>query len=215
MTDSGKPPAPIEEVLSRLAKVFGDAHTALNHKNSLELLVATILSAQCTDKRVNEVTPVLFSKYRSAKDFAEASPSELELIVRPTGFFRQKTKSLIGLGQRLESGFGGEVPPRMDDLVTLPGVGRKTANIVLGEAYGINDGVAVDTHVKRVSFRLGLTTHKDPLTIEQDLMGLAPRERWTQLSHFLIFHGRKVCIARKPKCGECVLNDICPSAFTW
>lgn len=203
----------VDEVLTRLSKTFPEPHTALHHATPLELIVAVILSAQCTDERVNQVTPTLFERYKSAAGYAQADPSELEELIKPTGFFRNKTKSLIGMGKMVEEEFGGEVPPRMEDLVRLPGVGRKTANIILGESFGINEGIAVDTHVKRVSARLGLTKHKEPEKIEVDLMKIVPQEKWTIFSHLLIFHGRQICVARKPRCAECVLNDICPSAF--
>jgi endonuclease-3 len=175
-------------------------------------VIATILSAQCTDRRVNMVTPLLFRTFPTAASLADAPPEELEEIIRSTGFFRNKTKSLIGLGKALVERYDGEVPDSMDALVKLPGVGRKTANVILGNAFGKNEGVVVDTHVARVSLRLGLTREKDPVKIEQDLMPLFPREDWALLSHLLIFHGRRVCEARRPKCEICVLNDICPSS---
>lgn len=200
------------EVLSRLKREYPDARTELDYETPLQLLVATILSAQCTDKRVNMVTPLLFRTFPTAASFADAPREELEEIIKSTGFFRNKTKSLLGLGKALVDRHQGEVPDSMDTLVKLPGVGRKTANVVLGNAFRKNEGIVVDTHVARVSNRLGLTREKDPVKIEQDLMPLFPREDWALLSHLLIFHGRRVCEARKPKCEICVLNDICPSS---
>ena len=200
------------EVYDRLAKEYPDAHCELDHRNALELLCATILSAQCTDKRVNMVTPTLFARYPTASALAEAQPEELEDIIRSTGFFRNKTKSLLGMSAAVVERHGGEVPDTMDALVRLPGVGRKTANVVLGNAFGKAEGIVVDTHVTRLSERLGFTKEVDAVKIEEALMPLFPRERWTMLSHLLIFHGRRICEARTPKCGACVLNDICPSA---
>ena len=205
--------APISEVLPRLKREYPDAHTELDWTNPLELLVATMLSAQTTDVRVNQVTKALFRKYRSAADYAEADPGELEEDIRPTGFYRNKARALQGMARALLEEHGGEVPRTMAELVALPGVGRKTANVVLGNAFGVDEGIVVDTHVRRVSHRLGLTTNEDPEKIEQDLMAVVPREDWTIFSHLLIFHGRRVCKARKPECPRCVLNDICPSAF--
>jgi len=199
-------------VLERLLREYPDAHCALDFTNAFELLCATILSAQCTDKRVNMVTPSLFARYPDAASLAAAKPEELEEIIRSTGFFRSKAKSLIGMATGLVERFGGEVPPDMEALTSLPGVGRKTANVILGNAFGRNDGIVVDTHVTRVSGRLGLTSETDAVKIEQALMPLFPQERWTILSHLLIEHGRRVCEARKPRCGECVLSDVCPSA---
>ena len=200
------------EVYERLAKEYPDAHCELDHRNALELLCATILSAQCTDKRVNMVTPTLFARYPSATALAEAKPEELEEIIRSTGFFRNKTKSLLGMSAAVVERHRGEVPDTMDELVRLPGVGRKTANVVLGNAFGKAEGIVVDTHVTRLSERLGFTKEVDAVKIEEALMPLFPRERWTMLSHLLIFHGRRICEARTPNCGACVLNDICPSA---
>jgi endonuclease III len=200
------------EILTRLRAAYPDARCALEHRNAFELLCATILSAQCTDARVNIVTPVLFDRYPTPEALARARPSDLEEIIKSTGFFRNKARSLIGMAQAIVADHGGEVPRTMEELLTLPGVGRKTANVILGNAYGINEGVTVDTHVTRLSGRLGLTRHEDPVKIEQDLMSLFPREHWALLSHLLIFHGRRVCIARLPRCGECVLADLCPSA---
>lgn len=192
-------------------KVYPDAHTELNFKNPLELLIATILSAQCTDKRVNMVTPFLFKKYRSAKDYAAAPPAELENAIKSTGFFRNKTKSIRAATSTIASKFGGRVPDSMEKLRELPGVGRKTANVVLGNAFGINEGIVVDTHVIRLSGRLGLTKHKDPEKIEQDLMKLVPKEYWAIWSHWLIWHGRRRCYARKPDCANCEVFRLCAS----
>jgi endonuclease-3 len=193
------------------SKVYPDAHTELNFKNPLELLIATILSAQCTDKRVNMVTPFLFKKYRSAKDYAAAPQAELENAIKSTGFFRNKTKSIRGATSTIANKFGGKVPDSMEKLRELPGVGRKTANVVLGNAFGINEGIVVDTHVIRLSERLGLTKHKDPEKIERDLMKLVPKEHWTVWSHWLIWHGRRRCYARKPDCANCEVFRLCPS----
>jgi len=205
--------APVEETIARLKSAYPDARTALDWKNPLELLVATILSAQTTDVRVNAVTPNLFARYPTAADYAGADPTELEEDIRPTGFFRNKAKSLRGMARALVEDHGGEVPRTMDDLVALPGVGRKTANVVLGNAFSIDEGVVVDTHVRRLSNRLGFTTRKDPEKIERDLMETVPKGDWTVFSHLLILHGRSVCKARKPACGDCGVNDLCPSAF--
>ncbi len=193
-----------------LAALYPDAHCELNFSTPLELLVATILSAQCTDRRVNLVTPVLFSRYRAATDYAAADRDEVEKIIQSTGFFRAKTTSIIGLGQALCERFGGEVPERLRDLVSLPGVGRKTANVVLGNAFGI-PGITVDTHFARLSRRFGWTAESDPDKIEQDVGSLFPRSEWTMLSHRLIWHGRRVCQARRPACGACALAGLCPS----
>jgi endonuclease III len=205
--------APVEETIARLKSAYPDARTALDWSNPLELLVATILSAQTTDVRVNSVTPDLFAKYPTAHDLAEADPTELEETIRPTGFFRNKAKSLQGMARALVEDHGGEVPPTMEDLVALPGVGRKTANVVLGNAFSVDEGVVVDTHVRRLSNRLGFTSQSDPEKIERDLIRTVPKEDWTVFSHLLILHGRSVCKARKPACGDCVVNDLCPSAF--
>ena len=205
--------APVGETIARLKSAYPDARTALDWSNPLELLVATILSAQTTDVRVNAVTPDLFSKYPAAADYAGADPAELEEDIRPTGFFRNKAKSLQGMAHALVEDHGGEVPRTMEELVALPGVGRKTANVVLGNAFAIDEGVVVDTHVRRLSNRLGFTAHNDPEKIERDLMQTVPKEDWTVFSHLLILHGRSVCKARKPACGDCVVNDLCPSAF--
>ena len=205
--------APVEETIARLKSAYPEARTALYWSNPLELLVATILSAQTTDVRVNAVTPNLFAKYPTAADYAGADPTELEEDIRPTGFFRNKAKSLRGMARALADDHGGEVPRTMDELVALPGVGRKTANVVLGNAFGIDEGVVVDTHVRRLSNRLGFTTQNDPEKIERDLMQTVPNRDWTLFSHLLILHGRSVCKARKPACVDCVVNDLCPSAF--
>ena len=199
-------------ILRRLRREYPDARCALDHGDAYQLLVATILSAQCTDARVNMVTPAFFARYPSPEVLARADRGEVEEAIRSTGFFRNKARSLIGMAQGLVADHRGEVPRTMEELRVLPGVGRKTANVVLGNAYGINEGVAVDTHVTRLSRLLGLTRHADPVKIEQDLMRLFPQADWALLSHLLIFHGREVCIARRPRCLDCVLADLCPSA---
>jgi endonuclease III len=199
-------------LLDRLLASYPTAHCALDFTNAFELLCATILSAQCTDKRVNLVTPALFARYPDAAALAAADPEELEGIIRSTGFFRSKAKSLIGMATGLVQRHGGEVPADMEALTALPGVGRKTANVILGNAFGRNDGIVVDTHVTRLSNRLALTRESDAVKIEQALVPLFPRERWTMLSHLLIEHGRQVCDAKRPRCGQCVLSDVCPSA---
>jgi endonuclease-3 len=204
--------APISEVITRLKKEYPDARTELNWENPLELLVATMLSAQTTDVRVNMVTETLFESYRTAADYAGADPAQLEEDIRPTGFYRNKARSLQGMARALLERHGGEVPRTMAGLVALPGVGRKTANVVLGNAFGVDEGVVVDTHVRRVSGRLGLTEERDPEKIERDLLRVVPEGERTLFSHLLIFHGRRVCKARKPDCPGCVLNDVCPSA---
>ncbi len=200
------------DVLKRLKQEYPDAHCALEHRSALQLLVATILSAQCTDKRVNKVTPALFRKYPKAADYAEAPLPELEEMIRSTGFFRNKSKSLKGLGQALVEEHRGRVPRTLGELIKLPGVGRKTANVVLGNAFGIDEGVVVDTHVGRLSRRLALTEAKDAVKVERDLMELVPQTDWTLWAHLLIFHGRQVCHARRPDCAQCILVDLCPSA---
>jgi endonuclease III len=205
--------APAPKTISRLKAAYPDARTELNWTNPLELLVATMLSAQTTDVRVNTVTPNLFAKYPTAAAYARADPAELEGVIRPTGFFRNKAKSLRGMARALVDDHGGEVPRTMPDLVALPGVGRKTANVVLGNAFSIDEGIVVDTHVRRLSNRLGFTTHEDPEKIEGDLTQVVPREDWTIFSHLLILHGRNICRSRKPDCENCILNDLCPSAF--
>jgi endonuclease III len=201
----------VKELIQVWPKVYPNAHTELNFKNPLELLIATILSAQCTDKRVNMVTPFLFKKYRSAKDYAAAPQAELETAIKSTGFFRNKTKSIRAATSTIAGKFGGKVPDSMEKLRELPGVGRKTANVVLGNAFGINEGIVVDTHVIRLSQRLGLTKQKDPEKIERDLMKLVPKEYWTVWSHWLIWHGRRRCYARKPDCANCEVFRLCPS----
>src|SRR5881409_566093 len=193
-------PERVQQILGRLADMYPAAKCALHHSNAWELLVATILSAQCTDVRVNLVTPGLFKKYPTPQHFAALKPEELEPEIRSTGFFRNKSKSVVGAAQKIVSDFGGEVPPEMDQLLTLPGVARKTANVVLGTWFGKNEGLVVDTHVQRVSRRLELTRNEDPKKIEQDLMQVIPREKWTLFSHQIIWHGRKLCTARAPKC---------------
>jgi endonuclease-3 len=185
----------------------------LDHANAYQLIAATILSAQCTDRRVNMVTPALFKKYPTPKALANAKPEALEAIIKTTGFFRAKAKNLIGMATGVTERFGGQIPKTMDELVTLPGVGRKTANVVLGNAFDINEGMVVDTHIGRLARRLGFTRETDPVKVEQVLMKLFPREDWTLLAHLLIFHGRRVCEARRPKCEACVLNDLCPSSL--
>jgi endonuclease-3 len=199
-------------ILERLKKEYPDAHCELDFETPLQLLIATILSAQCTDKRVNMVTPELFRTYPDAESLSRAKPEELEELIKSTGFFRNKTKSLLGMSAAVAERHDGKVPSTMDELTRLPGVGRKTANVVLGNAFDINVGVVVDTHVGRLAVRLGLTNETDPVKVEQALMLLFPQEDWTLISHLLIFHGRRVCIARTPRCESCVLADICPSA---
>lgn len=201
-----------ELIFRRLARTYPDATCALDYRNAFELLCATILSAQCTDVRVNLVTPTLFARYPTPQALAAASPGEVQEIIKSTGFFRNKTKSLLGMSTAVDERHGGKVPDSMDELVTLPGVGRKTANVILGNAFDKNEGVVVDTHVGRVSKRLGLTKQTDPVKVEQDLMKLFPNDRWTMLSHLLIEHGRRICEARRPKCEACFLCDICPSS---
>ncbi|TWT44774.1 Ultraviolet N-glycosylase/AP lyase [Phycisphaerae bacterium RAS1] len=204
-------------ILAKLTTLYPDATCALDHAGPYELLVAVILSAQCTDERVNKVTPQLFRRYPTVDALAAADPAELEAIIKSTGFFRNKTRSLLGMAQRVCSSFGGQIPPNMEDLLSLPGVARKTANCILGTAYGLNAGIVVDTHVGRLALRLKLLTSarddKDAVKIERDLMPLFPNESWTFLSHALIQHGRAVCIARSPSCDRCVLASECPSAF--
>jgi endonuclease-3 len=199
----------IGEILRRLDKMYPQATCALLHENPWQLLVATILSAQCTDKRVNEVTPGLFRKYPKPADFAAVRPEVLAEDIRSTGFFNNKAKSIVGAAQRVMGEFGGKVPRTMEEMLTIPGAARKTANVVLGTAYGIASGVVVDTHVQRISARLDLTKNTDPVKIEQDLVKIIPRERWILFSHQLILHGRALCVARNPKCSECDLNPIC------
>ena len=200
------------KIIARLKKEYPDATCALTHRSALELVVATILSAQCTDARVNMVTPHLFATYRIAADYAAADPRVLEKEIQSTGFFRNKTKSIIGMAQALVERHGGEVPQTMEELTALPGVGRKTANVILGTWFRKNEGVVVDTHVQRLTGLLRLSRQTDPVKIEQDLMAIVPREDWTWFSHTLIHHGRAVCIARRPACAACVLNRLCPSS---
>ena len=200
------------EIYKRLREHYPNAHCALDFTSPFQLLVATILSAQCTDKRVNMVTPALFNRYPSPAAMSEAKPEDLEEMIKSTGFFRNKTKSLLAMSRAVAEEHNGRVPDTMEQLVRLPGVGRKTANVVLGNAFDKNEGVVVDTHVGRVSARLGLTKQTDPVKVEQDLVKLFPREQWTMLAHLLIEHGRQICDARRPKCEICFLNDICPSS---
>ena len=204
-------PSRVTAILAKLDQAYPSATCELNHSNAFQLVIATILSAQCTDVRVNQVTPGLFKKYPTPEAFAHANPAELEQEIRPTGFFRNKTKSIIGASRALVNEFGGQVPRTMEEMLTLPGVARKTANVVLGTAYGIASGVVVDTHVQRLSQRLNLTRNDDPKRIEQDLMKIIPKEKWIEFSHQLIWHGRRVCAARKPKCVECNLEPLCKS----
>ncbi|MBU4266429.1 MAG: endonuclease III [Candidatus Altiarchaeota archaeon] len=201
----------VEEILERLKRKY-KPRTALRYKNPLDILIATILSAQCTDKRVNLVTKEIFKKYKTAEDYANADPEEFQQDIRSTGFYRNKAKNIINCCKILVERFDSEVPKTMEELITLPGVARKTANIVLQAGYGIVDGIAVDTHVTRISQLLSLTNNKDPVKIERDLMQLTPKKDWMNLSHLLIMHGRQTCIARRPRCGECMLNGLCPSA---
>jgi endonuclease III len=207
-----RPSAPVGEVIERLKEAYPDARTELSWKDPLQLLVATILSAQSTDVRVNLVTRGLFEKYRTAEDYAEADLEVLEKEIRSVGFFRNKARSIQGMTRALVEKHEGEVPRTMEQLVLLPGVGRKTANVVLGNAFSVNEGVVVDTHVRRLSCRLGLTGHHDPEKIERDLLSIVPEQERALFSHLLIFHGRRVCKSRKPDCPDCVLNHICPSA---
>jgi len=200
------------KVLKLLKQAYPDASCALVHESPYQLLVATILSAQCTDARVNMVTPALFAKYPTPAALARAKQADVEKLIQSTGFFRNKAKNLIAMAQAVVAEHDGEIPRTMEALHALPGVGRKTANVVLGNAFGMNEGITVDTHVTRLSRLLGLTRHEDPVKIEQDLMALVPREDWTLVSHLLITHGRTICIANRPRCGECVLAAHCPSA---
>ena len=204
--------ARLKKILGALQKTYPDAHCELNYSNPLELLIATILSAQCTDKRVNLVTAELFKKYRTAADYANARPAELEQAIKTTGFFRNKTRNIQACCRILVERHGGQVPETMEDLTRLGGVGRKTANVVLGNAFDINEGVVVDTHVTRLAQRLGLTKQKDPVKIEQELMTQVPRQQWTFFSHWLIWHGRRRCSARTPDCPSCEIRKLCPSA---
>ena len=202
-----------QEYIRRLEQTYPDARCSLDYRNPYELLVATILSAQCTDARVNMVTPDLFARFPDAAALSEAETEDLENRIKSTGFFRNKTKSLLGMSRAVVDKHGGEIPRTMEELTHLPGVGRKTANVVLGNAFAINEGIVVDTHVTRVSFRLGLTRESDAVKIEQDLIKVVPREKWTLFSHLLIFHGRAICVARRPLCEKCPLWDLCPSSL--
>ena len=199
-------------ILRRLEKLYPETRTALDYTNEFELIVATVLSAQSTDKMVNIITKDLFRKYKTPQDYLKAKPGELEQDIKASGFFNQKAKSIRGLSQMLVDQFDGKVPNTMEDLIKLPGVARKTANVVLGNAFGKNEGIAVDTHVHRLSWRLGFSDHDDPNKVEQDLMKLFPRPKWFNVSHLLIDHGRNVCFARNPNCAECVVNELCPAA---
>jgi endonuclease-3 len=204
-------PARTAEILRILNQTYPDVECALHHRNAWELLVATILSAQCTDKRVNEVTPGLFLKYPTIRDFAAARQEVLAADIRSTGFFNNKAKSVIGAAKKILSDFGGEIPKTLEELITVPGAARKTANVVLGTAFRIASGIVVDTHVQRIANRLNLTKNSDPVKIEQDLMKIIPRDRWILFSHQMIHFGRGICIARKPKCAECPLHSLCTS----
>jgi endonuclease-3 len=207
----GTDPRRVREILKKLDEAYPKASCELSHKNPFQLLISTILSAQCTDERVNQVTETLFPKYPGPEEFAHANPRELELEIRPTGFFRNKTKSVMGASKKILEEFAGQTPRTMEELLRLPGVARKTANVVLGSAFGIASGVVVDTHVMRLSQRLDLTKNDDPKKIEQDLMAVIPRDKWILFSHQLIWHGRRVCQARKPRCAECNLEPVCYS----
>ena len=202
-------PQRVAAILAKLDEAYPDATCELTHENAFQLVISTILSAQCTDVRVNQVTTTLYKKYPTPESFAHASPTELEQDIRPTGFFRNKTKSVMGASKAIVEKFGGEVPRTMEEMLTLPGVARKTANVVLGTAYGIASGVVVDTHVMRLSKRLELTRNEDPKKIEQDLVKILPQEKWIQFSHQLIWHGRRVCVARRPRCVDCNLERLC------
>jgi endonuclease-3 len=208
-----KPTAAVQrrakKITGALAELYPDAHCALDHQTPLQLLIATILSAQCTDARVNLVTPALFDRYQSVQDFADAKPTELEKLIASTGFFRNKAKNIIACCRAIIETHNGEVPNTLEDLVQLPGVGRKTANVILGNAFGV-PGITVDTHVGRLSRRLGLTQHDDPVKVELDLMAVIPQAEWTMFSHRMIFHGRQVCDARKPNCADCTMRRFCP-----
>jgi endonuclease-3 len=208
----GTDPARVRAILAALDKAYPAASCALHHKNPFQLLISTILSAQCTDERVNQVTPALFKQYPAPRDFAVADSNDVEAAIRSTGFFRNKTKSILGASRKIVDEFGGKVPRTMEEMLSLPGVARKTANVVLGTAFGIPSGVVVDTHVQRLSHRLDLSGNTDPKKIEQDLMAVIPRERWILFSHQLIWHGRRVCQARRPKCIECNLEKVCYAA---
>lgn len=206
-------PEQVQAIIAELRRLYPDAKCSLNFSNPLELLIATQLSAQCTDERVNIVTGDLFRKYRSVEDYATVSQEELEQDIRPTGFYRNKAKNIRAAAQRIITNFGSEVPRTMAEILTLPGVARKTANVVLGNAFGIIEGIVVDTHAGRLARRFGWTSNEDPVKVEQDLMKIIPQKDWLDLSHMLIYHGRAICLARKPLCEECTLNNLCPSAF--
>jgi endonuclease-3 len=206
-------PEQVTAIITELRRLYPDAKCSLNFTNPLELLVATQLSAQCTDERVNIVTIGLFKKYRSVEDYATVSQEELEQDIKSTGFYRNKAKNLRAAAQRMITNYGGQVPRTMPDILSLPGVARKTANVVLGNAFGIVEGFVVDTHVGRLARRFGWTTNEDPVKVEQDLMRIIPRQDWLDLSHLLIYHGRAICMARKPLCAQCTLSSLCPSAF--
>jgi endonuclease III len=211
VSGAGTDPKRVAAILEKLDEAYPEAHCELKHENPFQLLISTILSAQCTDVRVNEVTRELYKKYKTPQDFAYASPAELEKEIRPTGFFRNKSKSIIGTSKAIVENFGGQVPRTMDEMLSLPGVARKTANVVLGSGYGIASGIVVDTHVIRLSQRLDLTHNQEPKKIEQDLLAIIPKDKWIIFSHQLIWHGRRVCFARKPRCIECNLEKICYS----
>lgn len=208
---AGTDPKRVRAILEKLDEAYPAATCALEHENPFQLLISTILSAQCTDERVNQVTKILFPKYATPEAFAYANPRELQQDIRPTGFFRNKTKSIIGASKKIVEEFGGQVPRTMEEILTLPGVARKTANVVLGTAYGIASGIVVDTHVQRLARRLDLSRNEDPKKIEQDLLQVIPQEKWILFSHQLIWHGRRVCQARKPRCVECNLERLCYS----
>ena len=210
---AGATPERVRAILQKLDEAYPDVVCALEHENPFQLLISTILSAQCTDVRVNQVTKTLYVKFPTPKDFAYADPQELEQDIRPTGFFRNKTKSIMGASKKIVEEFGGEVPRTMEELLTLPGVARKTANVVLGNAFGISSGVVVDTHVTRLSHRLGLSNEKTAEKIENDLIGRVPKKDWVIFSHLLIAHGRAICKARNPLCDQCVVEQHCPSSY--
>lgn len=207
-----KPAIPLPVIRERLFALYPDAYCELDHRNAFELLIATILSAQCTDQRVNMTTPALFRRFPTPQAMAAAETGEIETLIKSTGFFRNKAKSILGAARRIVTEYGGRVPDTMEELLTLPGVARKTASVVLGNAFGKNEGIAVDTHVMRLTQRWGVTRETDPKKIERELMTRLPREEWTAFSHRTIFHGRRVCDAKKPDCGACTLADLCPSA---
>ena len=211
LTPEDPPEARILEIIRRLRIAHPDAHCELIHEDPWQLLVATILSAQCTDERVNKVTPILFERFPTPRAIADADRAEIEAIIHSTGFYRNKARFIHEAAQRIAYDYDGDIPPDMQHLLELPGVARKTANVVLGVGFNIADGIVVDTHVKRIAKRLGLTQHSDPKKVERDLMALVPREDWIGFSHLMIFHGRRICKARKPDCAHCILNDLCPS----